>query len=166
MKKKYFVLSIILTLFCLGASFHPFGCNTTISGTVTGPDDQPISGAVVTIDEYTNIISSTTTNENGEYIFEDIPYGDYTIAAAYANGGYSDQKQISTSYSGNGIACKEIDGDIKLGWQRINWEEIGTGSASGGGISNAHGCSGYPSLAISNSGNPVVAWSGEDFEKL
>jgi len=42
-------------------------------------------------------------------------------------------------------------------WNGSSWEEIGTGSASGGGISNSY--SNSPSVAINNLGNPVVAWA-------
>lgn len=39
------------------------------------------------------------------------------------------------------------------------WEEMGPGSASGGGISNGAGESSNPSLAIGPGGAPIVAWS-------
>ncbi|HRO90872.1 MAG TPA: hypothetical protein PLC06_10270 [Promineifilum sp.] len=44
-------------------------------------------------------------------------------------------------------------------WDGTAWVEIGAGSASGGGISNTSGWSGYPSLAVGPDGAPVVAWS-------
>jgi hypothetical protein len=43
-------------------------------------------------------------------------------------------------------------------WNGSAWVEIGTGSASGGGISNNNGSSEEPALALDSSGNPVVAW--------
>jgi hypothetical protein len=39
-----------------------------------------------------------------------------------------------------------------------SWQEVGAGSASGGGISNTAGVSADPSLAISPDGVPYVAW--------
>lgn len=42
-------------------------------------------------------------------------------------------------------------------WNGATWEELG-GSASGGGVSNAHSASDMPSLAIGRDGQPVVAW--------
>ncbi len=39
------------------------------------------------------------------------------------------------------------------------WEEIGTGSASGGGISSSSADAQYPSMEIDGSGNPVIAWT-------
>jgi len=43
-------------------------------------------------------------------------------------------------------------------WTGSAWDEIGAGSASGGGVSNNNGYSDWPSLALDSSGNPVVAW--------
>jgi hypothetical protein len=51
-------------------------------------------------------------------------------------------------------------------WDGASWVEIGSGSASGGGISDTDGNSFGPSLAIAPDGNPIVAWadgSGSDF---
>ncbi len=47
------------------------------------------------------------------------------------------------------------------------WQEVGAGSANGGGISQNDGSSGLPSLAIAPDGTPYVAWrdiSGGDSE--
>jgi len=43
--------------------------------------------------------------------------------------------------------------------ERKSWQEIGKGSASGVGISDTHGFSERPSLAMDSAGNPVVAWA-------
>lgn len=44
-------------------------------------------------------------------------------------------------------------------WTGSAWEEVGAGSASGGGISNTEGSSNTPSLALDPMGSPaVVAW--------
>lgn len=44
-------------------------------------------------------------------------------------------------------------------WDGTAWVEIGSGSASGGGISDNGGNSWEPSLAFGPDGTPVVAWS-------
>jgi len=52
-------------------------------------------------------------------------------------------------------------------WNGSIWEEVGAGSASGGGISNNSGDSWYSSVAIAPNGIPYVAWrdnSGGDNE--
>ena len=43
-------------------------------------------------------------------------------------------------------------------WSDSAWVEMAGGSASGGGISNNHGDSYFPSVAIGPDGAPVVAW--------
>jgi hypothetical protein len=43
-------------------------------------------------------------------------------------------------------------------WNGSSWEEVGPGSASGGGISNTPHSSGGPSLVITANGVPYVAW--------
>ena len=43
-------------------------------------------------------------------------------------------------------------------WNGSTWEEVGTGSASGGGISDNTGDSYNPSMAIAPDGTPYVAW--------
>jgi hypothetical protein len=43
-------------------------------------------------------------------------------------------------------------------WNGDDWEEVGAGSASGGGISNNSGLSQYPSLVFASDGTAYVAW--------
>ena len=45
-----------------------------------------------------------------------------------------------------------------------DWVEVGTGSGSGGGISNSPGSSHSPELAFDNAGLPVVAWGNDTSE--
>jgi hypothetical protein len=52
-------------------------------------------------------------------------------------------------------------------WNGSIWEEVGSGSASGGGISDNIGDSVWPSVAVAPDGRPYVAWrdtSGGDSE--
>jgi hypothetical protein len=46
-------------------------------------------------------------------------------------------------------------------WNGSNWEEVGAGSASGGGISDSPEKATSPSLAIAPDGTPYVAWEDE-----
>jgi hypothetical protein len=53
------------------------------------------------------------------------------------------------------------DGDYDIyvrRWNGSSWEEVGVGSATGGGISDNSGQSWYPSVAIDLFGTPYVAW--------
>jgi hypothetical protein len=66
--------------------------------------------------------------------------------------------------------CDEGGGDPEIyvrRWNGSNWAEVGSGSASGGGISNNSGWSEFPSVAVAPDGTPYVAWhdsSGGDYE--
>jgi hypothetical protein len=47
-------------------------------------------------------------------------------------------------------------------WNGSTWEEVGAGSASGGGISDNGGSSRFPSLAFAPDGTPYVAWEDDN----
>jgi len=55
----------------------------------------------------------------------------------------------------------DVDGEDEIyvrRWDGNSWEEVGPGSATGGGISDNDGVSREPSVAIGLDGNPIVAW--------
>ena len=82
------------------------------------------------------------------------------------NAGYSEYASLALNSSGNPVVAWDDytsgNGEIYVrGWNGSRWVEVGTGSASGGGISNNSGNSFIASLALDSSGNPAVAW-GDD----
>ena len=88
-------LRILISIFLLVLNFHAFG-QYSISGTIDSAIDQlPIANA-----EVYNITLSTSvkTNIDGEYIFENVPAGTYTIAAfAFAFDVFEISKEIDTN---------------------------------------------------------------------
>jgi hypothetical protein len=61
------------------------------------------------------------------------------------------------------------DGDKEIyvrRWKNNRWEEVGTGSATDGGISDNDGLSLWPSIAIAPDGVPYVAWADTSGESL
>ena len=88
-------LRILISIFLLILNFHAFG-QYSISGTIDSAIDQlPIANA-----EVYNITLSTSvkTNENGEYIFKNVPAGTYSIAAfAFAFDVFEISKEIDTN---------------------------------------------------------------------
>jgi hypothetical protein len=54
---------------------------------------------------------------------------------------------------------RNSEGDIFVRrWNGVVWEQVGGGSASGGGISNTGQASAPPSLAVASDGTPYIAW--------
>ncbi len=88
-------LRILISIFLLVLNFHAFA-QYSISGTIDSAIDQlPIANA-----EVYNITLSTSvkTNEDGEYIFQNLPAGTYTIAAfAFAFDVFEISKEIDTN---------------------------------------------------------------------
>ena len=82
--------------------------------------------------------------------------------------GASYNPAIAIDRDGKPIICWEDrthgNGEIYVRrWDGSAWVEIGTGSASGGGISNDSTRSWTPDVGISSDGGPVICWStGKD----
>ena len=69
-----------LLLFCAIPAF-PQQPTATLTGNLTDPNGAVVTGASVTVtNSATNLSRTTTTNENGIYIFPDLPVGSYDIA--------------------------------------------------------------------------------------
>ena len=80
---------LIITLTSLISFHNLYSQKTSLSGKVLGCEDKsPIIGCLIKIYE---LDKQTVTNENGEYSFNGIPYGDYSVEASYM--GYIPQKQ-------------------------------------------------------------------------
>src|SRR3712207_4566177 len=70
----------------------------TIYGVVTDPSGATVPGAAVTItNEQTNATQSVTTNEDGEFTFNFIQVGRYTLSIAA--GGFKEQTQQGVELS-------------------------------------------------------------------
>jgi hypothetical protein len=60
---------------------------------------------------------------------------------------------------------RDSEGDIFVRrWNGVVWEQVGGGSASGGGISNTGQASAPPSLAVAPDGTPYIAWKNRGTE--
>ena len=71
----------------------------SIRGIVHDPQHRPIAGADVKLQSATSDFSlSTQSNQDGEFTFNPVPIGDYTIQVSRA--GFADAKQSLTVISG------------------------------------------------------------------
>lgn len=105
MKKFYFLL-ILLGTFCSAFSQHL----SSISGTITNKNAQPVTGATVSL---LNTNFNTITNGKGEFSFNAIPEGKYTIHITGL--GYPERSQpITISGKGQAFSIKLNDGTNQL----------------------------------------------------
>jgi hypothetical protein len=65
-------------------------------------------------------------------------------------------------FSWYGFICDHSEIYVRR-WNGSSWEEVGAGSASGGGISNTNSLSQSPSVAVAPEGTPYVAWYDQDW---
>ena len=78
----------IALLFCIcallpSALFSQSASTGTVAGTVTDPSGAAIAAATVTLtDRATNTPRVASTNENGRYIFVDVPAGSYDVSVS------------------------------------------------------------------------------------
>lgn len=84
------------------------------------------------------------------------------------NSGNSSRPTIAISVDNKPhVAWQDDDGgNIEIyvrSWNGNNWEEIGSGSASGGGISNTFNDSQYPTIAVTSNNIPYITWNDGSF---
>src|SRR5580692_5111289 len=84
-KRSLFGFGLLLCLFALvpSALFSQSASTGTVAGTVTDPSGAAVAAATVTLtDKATNIPRTASTNENGRYIFVDVPAGTYDVTVS------------------------------------------------------------------------------------
>ncbi|MCI0393484.1 MAG: hypothetical protein L0322_00915, partial [Chloroflexi bacterium] len=104
--------------------------------------------------------------------WQEVGSGSATGGGISNNGGNSLSSSVAIAPNGTPyIAWADLSGgDAEIyvrRWNGSSWQEVGSGSAGGGGISNNNGDSQVTSLAIAPNGTPYVAWqddSGGDVE--
>jgi hypothetical protein len=142
-----------------GNSFHP--------SVAIAPDGTPY---VAWDDDGTGDAEVYVRRWNGSS-WEEVGTGSATGGGISNNGGGSSEVSIAIAPDGTPyVAWRDTSGGddetYVRRWNGSNWEEVGVGSASGGGISNNSGGSHAPSIAIASDNTPYVAWhdnsSGND----
>jgi hypothetical protein len=106
----------------------------------------------------------------GGFPFADINAGWEEVGAGSASGGGISNNSSGSYHPAITIAADDTPyiawddasgGDHEIyvrRWSGSGWEEVGAGSASGGGVSNNGGISRHPSLAFAPDGMLYVAW--------
>jgi hypothetical protein len=84
-KRSLFVIALLccISLLVPSALFSQSSSTGTVAGTVTDPSGAAVAAAMVTLtDKSTNIPRTASTNENGRYIFVDVPAGTYDVTVS------------------------------------------------------------------------------------
>src|SRR5580698_3288865 len=84
-KRSLLGIGVLLVLFAFvpSALFSQSSSTGTVAGTVTDPSGAAVAAAMVTLtDKSTNIPRTASTNENGRYIFVDVPAGTYDVTVS------------------------------------------------------------------------------------
>lgn len=106
MKHLIFISHLILFTFCCFANL--MAQTGSLDGVVTDSESgEPLPGVNIVLAE---IEQGTFTNAEGEYTFENIPVGDYTLNASFV--GYTTLEQAVTISSGSNSANIEMRPDI------------------------------------------------------
>src|SRR5260370_30303266 len=76
---------LILGVLLVGLPFRASAQNATIVGTVTDPSGSVIANVKITITHAeTNLATTLTTNDAGQYVAVDLPIGHYNLKAEVA----------------------------------------------------------------------------------
>ena len=88
-------LAVLCVLF-LGLSFHAFGQEATIVGTVTDPSGSVVPNVTVTITHVeTGEARSSTTNDAGQYVAPGLPIGHYNVSAKATGFGVAERNGVT-----------------------------------------------------------------------
>lgn len=103
--------------------------------------------------------------------WEEVGAGSATGGGVSSNSGDSYASSLAVAPDGRPYVAwyDDSSGDAEIYVRRWNgniWEEVGAGSASGGGISNDGSASEHPALAMGPDGRPYIAWHDDSYEEV
>ncbi|MFY9789861.1 MAG: TonB-dependent receptor [Candidatus Sulfotelmatobacter sp.] len=88
----------VLCLLCLGLSFHAFGQEATILGTVTDPSGSVVPNVKIRITHVeTNEVRNIVTNDTGQYVAADLAVGHYNVSAQASGFKMEEHKNVALS---------------------------------------------------------------------
>jgi uncharacterized protein YegL len=154
MKQFIFTITIALIIFVIFTPLMKISANST-----------DIEGRFTQNSLSDFIFNEQTTNFSllDNIGWEELGSGSATEGGISDNIGLSNAPSISLAPDGTAYIAWQDDtsGDSEIyvkKWNGSSWVEVGSGSASSGGVSNNDGESETPSIAIAPDGSPYVAW--------
>jgi hypothetical protein len=95
LKSSHLRYLLLLVLLFAGLPFRASAQNATIVGTVTDPSGSVIANVKISINHAeTNLVTSLTTNDAGQYVAVDLPVGHYNIKAEASGFKLAEQKNL------------------------------------------------------------------------
>ena len=107
--------------------------------------------------------SEPTATPSGDRSWQVVGAGSASGGGISNNGGESNQPTVAVAQDGSVYVAwsDNSGGDEEIyvkRWNGGSWQAVGSGSASGGGISNNSGQSKWAAIAVAADGTPYVAW--------
>lgn len=162
-----------------GSSWEEVGSNSAQAGGISDNDGDSTGAAMTNASDGTPYVAWRDDSGGNSEIYvrrwnetagtwDEVTAGSATGGGISNSSGHSYSPAIAIAADGAVYVAwddlSDIEGDSEIyvrRWSGDEWEEIGAGSASAGGISNNSGDSGNPSLAISAEGIVYVAWEDD-----
>src|ERR1700674_5602411 len=93
LKMSHLRYLLLLVLLLAGLPFRASAQNATIVGTVTDPSGSIVANVKITITHVeTNLATTLTTNDSGQYVAVDLPIGHYNIKSEASGFKVAEQK--------------------------------------------------------------------------
>ncbi len=165
-----------------GAAWQAVGADSATGGGISDmvdnltPDDHDYVSVGATVDTSGTLYVAWPNQADGDaeiYVWQwDGLVWDEAGAGSASAGGISDNAGKSTQPTADAGTSNSVfvawydysdsGGDAEIyvrRWDGDSWNEVGTGSASGGGVSNNNGLSIHPDIAAAPDGTIFIAWA-------
>ena len=96
----------------------------SVTGTVYGPDNQPISGALVELSDDRGFYKQTTSDPNGRFEFQNVAPGEYTLTISYGKD-YQKVKKTVTVTAGETTDMGSLTLKEKVETKPVNMVLVG-----------------------------------------
>jgi hypothetical protein len=156
------------------AGWREVGAGSASGGGISDDDDDSCGPSIAIAPDCTPYVAWTDRNhldkhDRDIYVrrwngsdWEEVGAGSASGGGISGDDGYASGPSVAIAADGTPYIAWDNDTEIYIRyWDGDSWQEVGAGSASGGGISNTRSWSAEASLATAPDGTPYVAWADE-----